>query len=74
MAPWLQQLCQGLAGVAVVVVAALVLKGQLEWQIAVAGFGLSLIANAVRGPNQVSLADHLKALKAARSESVPPEK
>lgn len=72
MAPWLQQVCQGGAGVACLVVAATLLGAKAEYQLAVAGFGLALIANAIKGPNQVSLVEHKRAVEEARAQSVPP--
>jgi hypothetical protein len=72
MAPWLQSLIQGLAGVAVIVLAFVVLKGP-EAEVArtaVTGFGFALLGNLVKGPGQVSVAEADR--RVARATSDPP--
>lgn len=70
MAPWVQTVVQGLAGVGCIVLAVVLLGGDKNVVAftAVSGFGFSLLGNLVKGPGQETLtADERKALSQFRA-------
>lgn len=71
MPAWGLQVVHIVLGVALVLLAVIVLKGEPTYQTALGGLGLLLIGNAIKGPNQITATD-VAAVKRA-VDSVPPD-